>query len=142
MNYQDAPRERRPPQQAPESKGYSPAAFIIVLIIAILMTIFLVIALVLYFRKNASQIDPAECPELITGVLAQPDTEVSTPATNCGSNLDCTYEVGSLSEAVSTCATLGTSKCVKFSLDGTQMTVSSLGATTTAPGKNTYRIVQ
>ena len=151
MSYEPLQRDPRAPSrpnpEVAKREGYAPAAFWVVAVVTILLAIVVVALVVLYFRKNASLIDPSECPDKTTGVVAQPDVDVSTTAINCGSQLDCTYTVGSLSEAVGICTGLGPTKCVKFSLSQVSntndftMKVSSSATTTASVGTDSYRIL-
>ena len=129
-----------------EKKGFSPAAFYIALIMLIILAIIVIILIILYFRKGSDLINPADCPAGVTGLGAEPDTTVATPATNCGSNATCTYTVTSLQQAQTTCSSLGPSKCAKFSLapvnnsNNYTLTISSSTATSSLTGSNSYRI--
>lgn len=140
LSRQQPIRQGARPNQPSDRPTYS-VAFWITLIFLIIIVILLVILMVLYFRKSATQIDPSECPEQVTGLLATPDKKVTTPATNCPANVNCLYAVSSLSEAQGICQTLGT-KCAAFSIDGSNMQVSSSTATTTEVGTDAYRIIQ
>ena len=132
---------RQPPPAEPVRGCYSPVAFWIVLITAIILAVVVILILVLYFRKNASLIDPAECPVNNSGIVVKPDTTVATVASNCGSVSDCTYfGITSVSEAVGICSSLGNTKCKQFSLNGTTMQVASTLNTVADVGSNTYQM--
>ncbi len=142
-------RTQPPPTSAgpPKREGYSRFAFFIILITAIILTIALIIILIFYFRKNASLIDPKNCPTRVTGLLAVPDTQVQNQASNCGNVANCIFTVNSLSDAQTICRNLGTSKCASFSLqqqllsNNFSMTVSSDTSTVTQSGTDTYRFI-
>lgn len=104
-------------------EGFSKTSFYTMLIFTIIVSVVIIVVLYLYFRRDASRIDPAECPEAVSGLVLTPDKRVEQVASNCGSNLNCTYTVGSVAEARDICLNLGTEKCVSFSL--TQQPLSS-----------------
>ena len=135
-------RQRDSRAAQPPTKCTFSVAFWIAFVFIILIVILLIILMILYFRKSATQIDPADCPTQVTGILVTPDTKVTTPATSCPSNVSCLYTVSSLSEAKGICQTLGPTKCAAFSINGSNMQVSSSVATTAEVGTNSYRIIQ
>ena len=116
------PRSSRGFEQAPKREGYSQGAFFTMLIFTIIVGIIIVVVLYLYFRQDGSRIDPNECPEALTGILINPDKRVATVATNCGTNLNCTYTVQTVAEAVAICNDLGSNKCAAFSLQQIPLT--------------------
>ena len=134
-------------QGPPKREGYAPSAFFIMMVLAIILAIVLIIMIILYFRKNANLIDPANCPELVTGLVATPNAAVTTAAQNCGTVVDCTYTINSLLEASQICLNLGTAKCKAFSIQQQPlsnqftMTVSDSTALTSTSGSDAYRIV-
>lgn len=101
----------------PKKEGFSPAAFWILLIFTILITIALIIMIVLYYRSQGTLIDPANCPEQVTGIVVTPDSRIATLASNCGNNANCTFTVGSIQAAVQVCTDLGSTKCAAFSME-------------------------
>lgn len=130
-----------------KTNGKSPFAFYMMLIFVILVVIILIIIIVLYFRQQSALIDPANCPEKITGLVATSNAKISTIATNCGNNPNCTYTVASLGDAEQICLDLGTAKCKAFSLEqqpntnNFTLTISSSINTVTSTGIDTYRLI-
>lgn len=140
------PSRKPPVKECPKEKGFSPVAFYLIMAAAIILTIVLIVFLILYFRKNTNLIDPANCPENIHGLVAQPDTTI-TPATNCGNVANCTFTVASLIAAEDICRNLGPTKCAAFSMqqqpasNNYTMQVSSSTTTSVLAGSDTYRII-
>ncbi len=131
----------------PKKEGISPAAFWIALITAIILAILLIILLILFFRRDANLINADECPEAVSGLLVKPDEQIVTIASNCGLQLDCTYTVSSVKEAVQICESLGTEKCKTFTLkqvpasDDFILTISDITTTSIDIGSDSFRII-
>lgn len=128
-----------------KKEGISPLALVIAIIVMVILAIMVILYMVLYYRKNGNLIDPSNCPPAVSGLVAIPDTTINTVGTNCGSQADCTYTVTTLGDAAAICTSLGTSKCVAFTLtpialtSASTMTVSSASGTSTLVGSNTYK---
>jgi len=135
---------KNPPPPPSTKKCFSTPSFAILVTAVIIFGIVAIIFIILYFRQNSGLIDPANCPPKVTGLIASPNVNISTPATNCGNIANCTYTVTSLANADQICIGLGTSKCAAFSLTHVPLTnnytmvVSSSTSTTVASGTDTY----
>ncbi len=108
---------RRRDDAPPKRDGYAPFSFWLVTVVLILVVIALIIMIILYFTTQTNLIDPANCPEKIEGIVVTPDSRIATLASNCGSNPNCTFTVGSIAEAVQICSNIGNVKCAAFSLE-------------------------
>lgn len=133
--------------EPPKREGVAPLAFGISTIFLVILLALVIVLIILYFRRDANLINPANCPEKIVGVLATPNTQINQIASNCGSQSDCTFLIASLGEAVQTCKDLGSEKCAAFTLEqinnsnGYTMKVSSSTGTSALSGADTYRII-
>ena len=133
--------------EKPKKEGFSSGGFYSMMIFMIILAIILIIVLVLYFQQDGSRIDPANCPEAVSGILVNPDTKVSTAASNCGNEPSCIFTVNKVSDAVLICKNLGATKCAAFSLeqqpasDDFTMTISDSIATDVVTSSDTFRII-
>jgi len=139
---------RRAQVATPEKpSGIAPTAFGISITFLVVMTILVIVLMILYFRRDATLIKASECPEKLEGLLLQANKVVSTVATNCGSQVDCQFQVSSVQAGVDICNDLGVEKCAAFSLtqipnsDNYDMKVSSATTTSVSVGTETYRIL-
>ena len=136
-----------PPKKG-KKEGVSPAALTVALVIVVALAATVIVFMVLYFRKNATLIKPSECPEKITGLLVRPNQQINQLATNCGSQVDCTFQVASVQEAVDKCQSFGNSKCVSFTLkqvpntDLYTMKISDSTDSSLDVGSDTYRVLE
>lgn len=127
--------------------GIAPSAFGISVFFIIMLAIVAIILMILYFRRNGSLIKASECPEKLTGLLVQGDKTVTQAATNCGSQVDCQFQVSNVQAAIDKCNDLGVEKCASFSLtqitnsDLYNMQVSDATTTSVSVGTETYRII-
>lgn len=133
--------------EPPKIEGYSKASFFIMLITTIILAVILVVILIIYFQRGATLIDPSKCPVKVSGILINPNTKVTTVATNCGNVTNCTFTVGSVQESVDICKNLGPSKCAAFSMqqqtnsNSYTMIVSSSTDISTQNGSDAYSFV-
>lgn len=129
------------------NKGVAPAAFGISIFFILVIVAALVVFMILYFRKNAALIKPSQCPDKVSGLLVNADVTVTQVASNCGTQADCTFQTGSVKDAVTICENLGPAKCASFSLSQIQnsdlytMKVSDATTTSVSVGTDTYRIL-
>lgn len=136
-------RKPRPPLE-PKKEGIATSSFIIVIIVMILLAIMVIILMILFFRRDANLIDPSKCPPSVTGLVATPDTQINTLASNCGTQADCTFVVNSLEQAATTCSGLSGSKCAAFTLtpiansNTYTMKISSSTGKSALVGSDTY----
>lgn len=128
-------------------KGVAPAAFGISVAFIVVLAILVVVLMVLYFRRDKTLIKPSQCPDKVEGLLVKTDMGVTQVASNCGNQVDCTFQVASVQDAVTLCRDLGPSKCASFSLKQIQnsdlytMKVASDTTTSVSVGTDTYRIL-
>lgn len=131
-----------------KKEGIAPVAFGLVVIIAIVLAVLVVVLIILYYRRDSNLINVDECPPALEGLLVQSDKQLNTTATNCGTQINCTYTVNSVKEAEQICRNLGTTKCAAFTMtqvpnsDQYTMKVSEETGTSTAVGSETFRIVE
>lgn len=129
-------------------KGVASSAFGISVAFVVVLAILVVVLMVLYFRRDKSLIKPSQCPEKVNGLLVKSDMGLTQVASNCGSQVDCTFQVASVQDGVNLCTSLGPSKCASFSLTQVQnsdlytMKVSDATTTSVSVGTDTYRILQ
>lgn len=134
-------------EDVPKREGIAPLSFGIAIVFLVIFLALIIVLIILYYRRDANLIDPSNCPEKVTGILATPDTQINQLASNCGSQADCTFLVSSLKDAVQTCTGLGSTKCAAFTLkqvnnsNGYTMTVSSSTGTSALSGSDSYRII-
>lgn len=141
------PSRRQPVKECPKETKFSPLAFYLMMTATIVLAIVVIILLILYFRRNSSLIEVANCPENVKGLVAQPNTEISSLASSCGNVANCTYTVASLIAAEDICRNLGPTKCAAFSMqqqpasNNFTLTISSSTTTNVQSGSDTYRII-
>lgn len=139
--------QSRQPVLSEKPSGISTGAFGISIVFVIILAIVVIVLMVLYLRRDASLIKPSECPEKLEGLLVQGDKVVTQNAVNCGSQIDCLFQVDSVQTAITKCNDLGREKCAAFSLtqipnsDNYDMQVSDATTTSVSVGTDTYRII-
>lgn len=140
-----ARRRTRTLQSEPKKeRGYTTASFTSMMIFAIILGIAVIVLLVLYFRRDATLINPNECPEGSRNTTVRAGVKIAETAFNCASNPTCIYTVGSLSAAETICTDLGPMKCAAFSMEqiasseNFTMTVSSGTSTIANVSADTY----
>lgn len=135
-------------KNAEKKEGISPIAFGISVTFLIILAVLVVILIILYYRRDSNLIKTENCPPSISGLVVQSDNQLNTTATNCGTQINCTYTVQSLKEAEQICRNLGTVKCAAFSLkqvpnsDDFTMKVSDETGVSIDLGSDVYRIVE
>jgi hypothetical protein len=145
MNQTQRGAVRKQSHTPPKPSGIAPLAFGISVTFTIVLAVILVILMVLYFRRDTTLIKASECPEKVTGLLVQGDKIVTQAASNCGTQIDCLFQVESVQEAVTKCTDLGIDKCKSFSLtqipdtDLYDMQVSDGIDTSVSVGTDTFR---
>jgi hypothetical protein len=135
------------PKTKPKN-GASPPAIVIAVVVIVILAVLVAVFMILYFRKNATLIKPSECPKKVTGLLVIPDKQINQLASNCGTQVDCTFQVDTLQEAVDKCTSFGTTKCASFTLkqvplsDSFTMKISEATGTSVDVGSDTYQILE